>query len=136
MKQVILYVLFVVLAVTATAKPFKVANVATVGHTKTDTIKGTQTFDLSYKGDMDTVVAFFEGTVGFAKLDTAFVTYFTQNGNVVSTDIITSFTSYGTKTKAAVIKIDKQFPAAVSTRVLLKYTLQGITSGKIYYIIY
>jgi hypothetical protein len=85
---------------------------------------------------MDTVVAFFEGTVGFAKLDTAFVTYFTQNGNVVSTDIITSFTSYGTKTKAAVIKIDKQFPAAVSTRVLLKYTLQGITSGKIYYIIY
>jgi hypothetical protein len=135
MKRVILYVLFVVFAVSATAKPFKVVDLGTATHNTTDTVTGTKAFELNYKGQEDTASVLIDPINGSGSLDTAYVTYLTRNGIEVATDVVTSFTTAGTGVYFN-IPMNKHFPASVKTRVLLKYTHNGKSTSKLYYIIY
>lgn len=135
MKKVILYVLFVVFTVSITAKPFKVVDVGTVSHNTADTISGTKSFNLTYKGLEDTISVIVEPLSGFGSLDTAFVSYFTRNDMKVRTDTVTSFTTAG-KGVYFNVAIDKYFPVAIKTDVFLKYTHNGKSRSKLYYIIY
>jgi hypothetical protein len=135
MKRVILYVLFVVFAVSVTAKPFNVVDVATFNYTKTDTVTLTHGFNLSYKGSQDTLMLGFEPSVGSAVLNAVYVNYVSKTGHVLTTDTISSITTLG-KLTYTTIKIDKRFPMSVNMRIVAKYKHNGKSTGNLYYIIY